>query len=251
FSSCMGKKDHLIFLDCRDLAKYDHIPLGGDVELVLANTNAHHQLADGTYHWHLSRGYPVRDEHGRIEKWFGTATDIESVKQAEEKIRKTNAELEHKVDERTRVLARAVDRLEEQSEVLRSIVDNIPVMLAFYDSNGNISFANREMERLLGWSQEEMREMDLEAAMFPDPVYRREVREQRPQYDDPLGRHAAGVVVQCPAFGRLTDRYRHRCRPEKKNGAGPPEACQGDRADRRGDWHLQSGGGSDLCESRL
>ncbi|MBN2712906.1 MAG: galactokinase, partial [Planctomycetes bacterium] len=49
FSSCMGKKDELIFLDCRDLAKYDNIPLGAGVELVLANTNAKHELADGTY----------------------------------------------------------------------------------------------------------------------------------------------------------------------------------------------------------
>ena len=168
------------------------------------------QLADGTYHWHLSRGYPVRDEHGRIEKWFGTATDIESVKQAEEKIRKTNAELEHKVDERTRVLARAVDRLEEQSEVLRSIVDNIPVMLAFYDSNGNISFANREMERLLGWSQEEMREMDLEAAMFPDPVYRREVREHmmeaKPGWRDLNMMTRSGDMLQASWFSvRLSD----------------------------------------------
>lgn len=49
FSSCMGKEDELIFLDCRDLSKFDNIPLGSDVELVLANTNAHHELADGTY----------------------------------------------------------------------------------------------------------------------------------------------------------------------------------------------------------
>jgi galactokinase len=49
FSSVMGKQDHLIFLDCRDLTKFDTIPLGADVELVLAHTNAHHELADGTY----------------------------------------------------------------------------------------------------------------------------------------------------------------------------------------------------------
>lgn len=49
FSSLMGKQDHLVFLDCRDLSQYDHIPLGSDVEFVLANTNASHELADGTY----------------------------------------------------------------------------------------------------------------------------------------------------------------------------------------------------------
>jgi len=49
FSSAMGKQDHLIFLDCRDLKKYDHIPLGSNAALVLANSMAKHALADGTY----------------------------------------------------------------------------------------------------------------------------------------------------------------------------------------------------------
>ncbi len=49
FSSAMGKRDHLIFLDCRDLARYEHIPLGGDMALVIANTNVRRALADGTY----------------------------------------------------------------------------------------------------------------------------------------------------------------------------------------------------------
>ncbi len=49
FSSTMGRADQLVYLDCRDLAKYDHFPLGTEVELVLANTKAKHELADGTY----------------------------------------------------------------------------------------------------------------------------------------------------------------------------------------------------------
>jgi PAS domain S-box-containing protein len=34
------------------------------------------QMADGSYRWHLSRGYPQVDAGGKIIKWFGTATDI-------------------------------------------------------------------------------------------------------------------------------------------------------------------------------
>ncbi len=49
FSSAMGKQDHLIFLDCRDLSKVEHIPLGSGAALVLANTCAKHDLAEGTY----------------------------------------------------------------------------------------------------------------------------------------------------------------------------------------------------------
>lgn len=49
FSSVMGKQDHLVFLDCRELRQYAHVPLGTQAELVLANTRAQHSLADGTY----------------------------------------------------------------------------------------------------------------------------------------------------------------------------------------------------------
>ncbi len=44
-------------------------------------------MADGSYRWHLSRGMAVRDEEGRIIRWFGTATDIQDQKMAEEQLR--------------------------------------------------------------------------------------------------------------------------------------------------------------------
>jgi|GEM_PF-733032 len=49
------------------------------------------QRADGSYHWHLSRGMPVRDSEGRIVKWFGTATDIDDLKRAEEALRQSES----------------------------------------------------------------------------------------------------------------------------------------------------------------
>lgn len=49
FSSVMGKRDQLIFLDCRNLKDYAHLPLGDSAQLVIANTHAKHSLADGTY----------------------------------------------------------------------------------------------------------------------------------------------------------------------------------------------------------
>ena len=38
---------------------------------------------DGTYRWHLGRALPIKDEQGRIVRWFGTNTDIHALKQAE------------------------------------------------------------------------------------------------------------------------------------------------------------------------
>ncbi len=59
------------------------------------------QMADGSYRWHLSRAWPVRDGQGQVVRWFGTATDIHEVKQAEtiladyaEKLQRSNQELE-------------------------------------------------------------------------------------------------------------------------------------------------------------
>jgi PAS domain S-box-containing protein len=38
---------------------------------------------DGAYRWHLGRNVPLRDDDGHIIGWFGSATDIEDLKQAE------------------------------------------------------------------------------------------------------------------------------------------------------------------------
>jgi PAS domain S-box-containing protein len=42
---------------------------------------------DDTYHWYLMRGVPVRDREGRIVRWFGTCTDIDDRKHAEDRLR--------------------------------------------------------------------------------------------------------------------------------------------------------------------
>ena len=42
---------------------------------------------DGSYRWWLVRGVPVIDETGSIAKWFGTATDIDDLKQLESGLR--------------------------------------------------------------------------------------------------------------------------------------------------------------------
>jgi PAS domain S-box-containing protein len=39
--------------------------------------------SDGAYHWFLGRALPLRDESGRISRWFGTFTDIDEHKRAE------------------------------------------------------------------------------------------------------------------------------------------------------------------------
>jgi PAS domain S-box-containing protein len=43
--------------------------------------------ADGQYRWFLIRAVPLRDERGNIVNWYGTTSDIEDLKRAEDRIR--------------------------------------------------------------------------------------------------------------------------------------------------------------------
>ena len=45
------------------------------------------RAADGGYRWFLMRGEPLKDAEGNIVRWFGTCTDIEDMKQAEQEQR--------------------------------------------------------------------------------------------------------------------------------------------------------------------
>jgi|GEM_PF-3969269 len=60
----------------------------------------------GTFRWYLCRAVPLFNESGMIVKWFGTATDIDDQVQAEESLRRSEAELEGKIRDRTDELAR-------------------------------------------------------------------------------------------------------------------------------------------------
>jgi len=50
--------------------------------------------ADGKYRWFLTRGNPVRDRHGDVLRWFGTNTDVDQVKRAEQALREESHVLE-------------------------------------------------------------------------------------------------------------------------------------------------------------
>jgi PAS domain-containing protein len=43
--------------------------------------------ADGTYHWFLYRGLPLRDDGGNVVKWYGTVTNIDALKETESALR--------------------------------------------------------------------------------------------------------------------------------------------------------------------
>jgi formate hydrogenlyase transcriptional activator len=52
---------------------------------------------DGQYRWFLIRYNPLSDEEGRIIRWYGTGTDIDDRKRAEEKTHKENLALREEI----------------------------------------------------------------------------------------------------------------------------------------------------------
>ena len=76
------------------------------------------------YRWHLDRGIPVRDEHGGVTRWYGTSTDIDDHKRAEQSLRRSESELrilseylEQRVAQRTAQLTTANATLREEIDV--------------------------------------------------------------------------------------------------------------------------------------
>ena len=72
---------------------------------------------------------------------------------------------------------RTESALRQQKELLQTIFDHLPVMVAFYDTKGQLQLVNRELERLLGWSLAELGNCDLLAFCYPNPKYRQRVVE--------------------------------------------------------------------------
>src|SRR5450432_3391659 len=57
----------------------------------LADVEVRMRRFDGEYRWFLLRASPLRDESGKIVKWYGTNTDIDDRKRAEEELRRSEA----------------------------------------------------------------------------------------------------------------------------------------------------------------
>jgi two-component system NtrC family sensor kinase len=70
---------------------------------------------------------------------------------------------------------RTESALRQQKGLLQTIFDHIPVMICFFDANGQILLLNREFEQVMGWSLAQVKDIDLMAQCYPDPEYRAQV----------------------------------------------------------------------------
>jgi len=75
---------------------------------------------DGKFRWHLFRLNPLKDELGHLIQWYGTATDIEDRKRAEEEIRKENIALREEI-----VKASMFEEIVGSSAALRKVLSDV------------------------------------------------------------------------------------------------------------------------------
>jgi formate hydrogenlyase transcriptional activator len=75
---------------------------------------------DGTYRWFLFRYNPLRDEQGRLRRWYVAAADIEDRKQAEQRLQIENVALREEVDK-----ASMFEQIVGTSPVLRSVLSRV------------------------------------------------------------------------------------------------------------------------------
>jgi PAS domain S-box-containing protein len=99
---------------------------------------------------------PVRDENGLVKCWAGINLDIGKQKQAEESIRKANAELEQRVQERTAELTDALQTLRQTGAYTRSLIEASLDPLVTIGRDGTITDVNAATETATGRARQEL-----------------------------------------------------------------------------------------------
>jgi PAS domain S-box-containing protein len=100
---------------------------------------------DGEYRWFLFRAEPVRGDQGEVVRWYGTSTDIEDRKRAEEILR-------------------------ESERSVRLMVDGIAGLVAIMAPDGRVEYVNSQTLEYFGRTLEELKGWGTSDAVHPDDL---------------------------------------------------------------------------------
>ena len=99
--------------------------------------------ADGTYHWFLNRSLPLRDDEGKIVKWYGILFDVNSLKETEQ-------------------------ALQMREHELLGIIETIPSMLWSISPTGETTHLSQRVLEYCGAPLEELVNRGWETFLHPD-----------------------------------------------------------------------------------
>src|SRR5574338_686293 len=99
---------------------------------------------------------PIRDAGGRLTGTSCNLHDIREQKRVARELALHRDHLESLVSQRTADLAAAKATVEERERFFRTITDNLPGMISYWDADLHCRFANRTYEEWFGLSPEEM-----------------------------------------------------------------------------------------------
>lgn len=114
---------------------------------------------DGIYKWFLTRAQPLRDDKGKIIKWFGTCTDIQEQREMLEELERTkeelyisNKELNQSIDELSRINAELDNFVYSASHDLKAPLNNLEGLVALLEPFDQVEEDQIEILGLIGKS---------------------------------------------------------------------------------------------------
>lgn len=108
--------------------------------------------AAGEFRWFLTRAMPIFNENQKIIRWFGTNTDVTELRNLQQ-------------------------QLENERELLQTIIDTIPIMITLYDPQIQKVETNKAFEKITGWSAKDAQKKPLIELVYPDPKKRKAITE--------------------------------------------------------------------------
>ncbi len=115
---------------------------------------------DGTQRHLLGNASPLYDSQGNIRGAVAAFRDITEREQAKA-------------------------QMEQQKELLQTIVDNIPVLISLIEKGDQVKWLNHEWQRLLGWSLEDMQDQNILEKLHPESADRERAIQARYTSDPP------------------------------------------------------------------
>lgn len=143
--------------DDREAARRFWLQAGECGDLAMEGRLRHGQ--NGRYRWFKTRATPVRDDHGRIVEWFGTSTDIDTLRRLRERQETLVAELQHRVRNILTIVRSIFTRtvesggpIDEVSDHFRGRLDSLArtQVVATQTRSGRVDLENLIRDELLG-----------------------------------------------------------------------------------------------------